>query len=206
MIGVPGRSPLLLASGSPRRRELLQQVGVEFSVVAHHVDETPRSKESSRDYVVRMALEKARCAADRAGPGQVVLGADTAVVLDEQILSKPAGREDAVRMLLSLSGRTHQVCSAIALCGQGLAETRLNVTAVTFRPLSWAEADAYWRTGEPADKAGAYGIQGIGALFVSRIEGSYSGVVGLPLVETASLLADAGIVTALGRAGRSELE
>jgi len=204
MIAESGGSPLLLASASPRRRQLLQQIGVEFSVVTHRVNETPHCDEEAREYVVRMALEKARHAASRAGPEQIVLGADTAVVLGDHILGKPSGREEALRTLMALSGRTHEVCSAVAVCGRSFARTRLNVTAVTFRSLSRAEAAAYWRTGEPSDKAGSYGIQGIGALLVSRIEGSYSAVVGLPLVETAALLAEAGIATALDRVDRSE--
>lgn len=193
---------LLLASASPRRSELLQQIGVRFSTVVHEVDETPRSEEMAFDYVQRMAREKACCAMSRATPGHVVLGADTAVVLDGQILGKPRDRADAVRTLLALSGRSHQVCSAVALCDGSRTEMRLSVTDVTFRPLSRSEAEAYWGTGEPADKAGAYGIQGVGALFVSRIEGSYSGVVGLPLHETAQLLDGFGIATALGGGNR----
>lgn len=191
------RPALLLASASPRRRELLQQVGICFATVAHNVDETPVNGEMATGYVERMAREKACCAASHAAPGHVVLGADTAVVLDGRILGKPRDREDAVETLLALSGRSHQVCSAVAVCGGGRTETRLSVTEVTFRPLSQDEAEAYWLTGEPTDKAGSYGIQGAGALFVARMEGSYSGVVGLPLYETAQLLGQFGIATAL---------
>lgn len=203
-MSVSSRPALLLASASPRRHELLQQIGVRFAPVAHEVDETPRSGEVATDYVQRMAREKARCAASRTVPGRVVLGADTAVVLDGQILGKPRDRADAVKTLLALAGRSHQVCSAVALCDGGRTETRLSLTEVMFRPLSRGEAEAYWETGEPADKAGSYGIQGVGALFVTRIEGSYSAVVGLPLHETAQLLDEFGIATALGGGTRDE--
>ncbi|MEX1197701.1 MAG: Maf family protein [Pseudohongiellaceae bacterium] len=191
------RPGLLLASASPRRHELLRQIGVRFATVTHTVDETPRSREVASDYVLRMAREKARCGASRAEPGHVVLGADTAVVLDGRILGKPRDRADAVKTLLTLADRPHQVCSAVALSDGDRMETRLSVTEVVFGSLSSSEAEAYWETGEPADKAGSYGIQGVGALFVTRIEGSYSGVVGLPLYETARLLAQFGIATAL---------
>lgn len=194
---VSSRSALLLASASPRRSALLRQIGVRFATVAHDVDETPRSGEEATGYVLRMASEKARCAASRAEPGHVVLGADTAVVLDGRILGKPRDRADAVKTLRALSDRTHQVCSAVALCDGSRTETRLSVTDVVFAPVSRDGAEAYWKTGEPADKAGSYGIQGAGALFVARIEGSYSGVVGLPLFETSQLLAEFGIATAL---------
>lgn len=203
-MSVPQDSVLLLASASPRRRDLLQQIGVPFDIAAHDVDETPRNGEKASDYVLRMACEKARCAVSRAEPGHVVLGADTAVVLDGRILGKPRDRADAVETLLALSGRSHQVCSAVALCDGGRTETRLSVTDVVFGSVSRSEAEAYWETGEPADKAGSYGIQGAGALFVARIGGSYSGVVGLPLYETARLLVEFGIATALETGSRHE--
>ncbi len=189
--------PLLLASASPRRRELLTQIGVRFDLAAHDVDETPRGTEPPDDYVLRMAVEKAVWAADSAARDQAVLGADTTVVLDGQALGKPRHRDHALEMLAALSGRSHQVCSAVAVCKAGETRTALSVTEVVFRRLSRQEALAYWCTGEPEDKAGAYAIQGIGALFVTRIAGSYSGVVGLPLRETAQLLTTFGVPTAL---------
>lgn len=180
-----------LASKSPRRQELLRQLGYEFEVVAADVDETPRAGEAPRDYAVRMASEKARAArAPRALP---VLGADTDVVLDGRILGKPANREDALAMLAALSGRTHEVCSGVALLRGTELLTAVSVTQVTFGTISLDEAQHYWASGEPADKAGAYGIQGLGAQFVKEIRGSYSGVVGLPLYETARLLKQMGI-------------
>ncbi len=182
---------LILASQSPRRAELLHQIGVDFRVEPAHIDETPHPGESPADYVVRMALEKARAVHSR-HPGERVLGADTSVILDNRILGKPADREEGIAMLLALGGREHQVLTAVALAGahQGQA---LSASRVRFRPIGHAEAARYWATGEPADKAGGYAIQGLGAVFVEHIEGSYSGIMGLPLFETAQLLADAGL-------------
>ena len=194
-------APLLLASGSPRRRELLEQIGVRFDVIAHDVDETPRPAENPEDYVRRMAEEKAASGAALSGVDSPVLGSDTAVIRDGAILGKPRDREHALSMLRSLSGRRHHVCSAVSLCVAGRLRTRLSVTTVCFRDLEEQELAAYWRTGEPAGKAGAYAIQGIAALFVTSIQGSYTGVVGLPLAETAELLHDAGVATALEREG-----
>ncbi|MGM0632417.1 MAG: Maf family protein [Pseudomonadota bacterium] len=191
------RLPLLLASASPRRRELLTQIGVRFELATHDVDETPRRAEPPEDYVLRMALEKAMWVADRAATDQAVLGADTTVVLDGQALGKPRHREHALEMLAALSGRSHQVWSAVAVSKAGETRTALSMTEVEFRDLSRQEALAYWHTGEPGDKAGAYAIQGVGALFVTRMTGSYSGVVGLPLQETAQLLIAFGVPTAL---------
>jgi septum formation protein len=184
---------LILASTSPRRRELLAQLGVAFEVVAVDVDESCRAGESPEGYVMRLALEKARAgvtAARRVAP--LVLGADTAVVLDGEILQKPAGRDDALAMLARLSGRTHRVLSGVALAGR-CEYTRMSDSLVTFREIGARERIAYWETGEPADKAGAYAIQGLGAVFVRRLQGSYSGVVGLPLYETAEMLTQCGI-------------
>ncbi len=184
---------LYLASRSPRRSELLSQIGVTHEVVTVDVDESPLAGESPADYVVRLALEKAAAgrAATQHSP-QPVLAADTAVVVDGEILGKPADRADAVTMLTRLSGRSHEVLTGIALAGKEL-KSRLSVSQVTFRPITVAEADAYWLSGEPADKAGGYAIQGLGAVFVSHLEGSFSGVVGLPLFTTAELLRGAGI-------------
>lgn len=178
-----------LASASPRRRELLAQIGVACVVQAAHVDETRLPNESARDYVVRLARTKAQVvyARDAALP---VLGADTTVALGEEIFGKPASRAGAVAMLMRLSGRTHQVLTAVALVSaRGLAE-RLTVSRVTFRTLTEAECGDYWDTGEPRDKAGGYAIQGRAAAFIAHLEGSFSGVMGLPLFETAELLGE----------------
>ncbi|WP_312936852.1 Maf family protein [Pseudomonas sp.] len=185
--------PFYLASGSPRRRELLAQVGVPFSVLSAPVDETLLPGESAQCYVERLAQAKARAGfASLQAPG-VVLGADTVVVLDGQVLGKPDDADHAQRMLLSLSERSHQVLTAVALT-DGITTRSLCVsTDVALRGISSAEARRYWATGEPADKAGGYAIQGLGAVFVRQISGSYSAVVGLPLFETAELLGTFGI-------------
>ena len=179
-----------LASRSPRRQELLRQVGVRFELVAADVAEQRAAGQSPADYAVAMALAKARAATRHDRP---VLGADTDVVIDGEILGKPANRADALAMLQRLAARTHEVYSGVALVANGRAETALSVTRVTFGGITPAQAQAYWDTGEPADKAGAYGIQGIGAQFVKNIEGSYSGVMGLPLYETLGLLRKFGV-------------
>jgi septum formation protein len=184
-----------LASGSPRRRELLQQIGVAFRVVGMAVDEAVLPGEASLGYVARLAAAKAEAGWERSRDAHEVpvLAADTAVVLDGRILGKPADREDAEGMLRQLSGRTHEVLTAIALrTGQGV-QSRISRSEVTFRSIASAEARAYWETGEPSDKAGAYAIQGCGAIFIAELRGSYSGVMGLPLFETAELLQKAGV-------------
>ncbi|PLY13066.1 MAG: septum formation protein Maf [Sedimenticola sp.] len=185
---------LFLASQSPRRRELLQQIGVHHEVIPVDVDETPRPDEAPAEYVIRLALEKARAgrALTLEQAETPVLGADTAVVIDNEILGKPRDQAEALEMLGRLSGRSHKVLTGIALIGAHTS-TRLSVSKVTFRPISADQALAYWRSGEPADKAGGYGIQGLGAIFVSRLEGSFSGVMGLPLFETAELLRETGL-------------
>lgn len=181
---------LYLASSSPRRSELLQQIGVPFTLCIAPVDETPFAGESPCDYVQRLALAKAQAALASLPEGDaVVLGADTAVVLGQQILGKPLDRDDALATLRSLSGREHQVLSAVAVVSAQRSDVRVVSTAVTFRALSDAEIEAYWATGEPCDKAGSYGIQGLAGVFVTQLQGSYSAVVGLPLCETAELLA-----------------
>lgn len=178
---------LLLASASPRRAELLAQIGVRATRLACSVDEQVQPGELPANYVERVTRDKVQ-AAVRAAPGRVVLAADTAVVQGDRILGKPVDRADALRMLSLLSGAEHTVMTAVAVgCDQRIELVRVD-TRVRFRPLSNAEISAYWNTGEPADKAGAYGIQGLAAVFVERIEGSYSAVVGLPLLETATLL------------------
>lgn len=190
---------IYLASQSPRRRELLTQIGVEHDVVAVDVDETPRPGEAPAAYVQRLAREKAaagwRALAAQGLSPRPVLGADTAVVIGEgdeaHILGKPADAADARRMLSALGGRAHRVLTGVSLCGQRQRQrTALSATTVWFRALDAAAIDAYWASGEPRDKAGAYGIQGLGALFIERIDGSYSGVMGLPLFETGQLLTD----------------
>lgn len=189
---------LYLASGSPRRRELLTQIGVPFSTVSAAIDETPLVNEAATAYVERLAREKARAGYKHvmvSPPGDAfcVLGADTAVVLDGQILGKPVDEADALAMLMALSGREHEVLTAIALIDATRCETRVVRSAVRFRNISTQEAARYWASGEPLDKAGGYAIQGLGAVFVSGLEGSYSAVVGLPVCETAELLGHFGI-------------
>lgn len=185
--------PLLcLASASPRRRELLAQLGVPHVLAVPDIDETVLAGECAADYVVRMARAKARIAHPQ-GEGLPVLAADTTVVIDERICGKPANAEDAVAMLLRLSGRSHEVLTAVGLATRGEVNHRLSRSEVRFRHLSLTEAIAYWNTGEPRDKAGGYAVQGHGAVFVEHLRGSYSGVMGLPLFETAELLAAAGV-------------
>lgn len=186
---------LYLASGSPRRRELLTQIGVAFSTLAAPIDESVLAGEAAAQYVQRLALAKANAglATLNAPDDAVVLGADTAVVVDGRILGKPVDRADALAMLQLLSGRDHQVLTAVALTNDQRSEVRLVSSEVHFRPVSSTEAHTYWASGEPQDKAGGYAIQGLGAVFVSSMRGSYSAVVGLPLCETAALLADFGI-------------
>lgn len=189
---------LILASGSPRRAELLTQIGLAHEVRPVALDETPRPEESPENYVVRLAAAKAAAAFGEvgAGPGEALsLGADTAVVLDGRILGKPAGRDEGVAMLLALSGRSHRVMTGVAVHGERGCRTRLVVTEVLFRDIEAPEAEAYFRTGEGADKAGSYGIQGIGGIFAVSIRGSYSAVVGLPLAETEQLLRESGLDT-----------
>lgn len=188
---------LYLASSSPRRRELLTQIGLPFHIVPASIDETPESGESALAYVERLARSKALAGlnflAQRADV--CVLGADTAVVLDGRILGKPVDRDDALAMLQALSGREHEVLTAVAVADRDRCEARVVSSRVTFREVHGEEAERYWETGEPQDKAGGYAIQGLAAIFVSRVEGSYSAVVGLPLCETAALLADFSIAS-----------
>ncbi len=184
---------LILASASPRRQALLEQLGITFRQQVAEIDETPLDNEAAEDYVVRLALEKARAVRQHSvAEGLPVLGADTAVVVDGRLLGKPEGLAHARQMLQLLSGREHRVMSAVALV-RGREAVQLSVSQVWFRPLSGNEIDVYWRTGEPQDKAGAYAIQGVGAIFIQRLEGSYTGVMGLPLYETGRLLQDFGI-------------
>lgn len=188
----PALSPVLcLASASPRRRDLLASIGVAVKVCPVDIDEIPRTGEPAEAYVTRLAREKALAGARRSS--LPTLGADTAVVRDGEILGKPGGRAHAAAMLRGLSGRHHEVLTAVAVQGPaGLLATCVS-TRVAMRELTDAEIAAYWATGEPADKAGGYAIQGLAAVFVSRLEGSHSAVVGLPLFETAELLARQGV-------------
>jgi septum formation protein len=186
-------SPVVrLASVSPRRRELLTQIGVPHLVTGAHIDESVHPGERPHDYVQRMARTKAQTVWEQ-DPSLPVLGADTTVVLDGKVFGKPADRADALRMLSLLSGRTHDVLTAIALASKEGLAMRVNVSAVRFRALAADEIAAYWETGEPRDKAGAYAIQGLGAVFIESLTGSFSGVMGLPLFETSELLRAAGV-------------
>ena len=186
---------LFLASASPRRRELLAQIAVPCVTQIASIDETPLPDEPPAAYVERLARDKARAGLLALGERDdaVVLGADTAVVLDGRILGKPADLNESRAMLQALSGRSHQVLTAVALVGGGREAVRVVSSEVSFRPISEAEIEAYWASGEPQDKAGSYGIQGLAAVFVSQLQGSYSAVVGLPLCETAALLAEFAI-------------
>jgi len=183
---------IILASASPRRRELLDQINIRYQLNPVDLDETPFPNEAPLDYVRRLAAEKSAACVAQLGDGLPVLAADTAVVLDELILGKPKDRDDAFAMLRLLSGKMHRVYSAVSLRGREHGQA-VSITEVTFRTLTEGEIAAYWHSGEPADKAGSYAIQGLGGVFVESITGSFSGVVGLPLFETAELLSRQGI-------------
>jgi septum formation protein len=188
---------IYLASQSPRRRELLKQIGVKFRVLTPDVNEAALPRETPAAYVERIARIKAEAAwmriAERRMARRPVLAADTAVVLGRRILGKPGSDTEAKAMLKALSGRTHQVLTAVALAHENKLKLATAISAVTFRRLAPNEIAHYVASGEPHDKAGAYGIQGLAATFIARIEGSYSGVMGLPLFETANLLKTFGI-------------
>jgi septum formation protein len=183
---------IILASASPRRKELLAQIKVAAIIHPVGLDETTLPDEKPSAYVQRVAAEKSALCAGMLKSDLPVLAADTAVVIDGWIMGKPKNQEEGLAMLTRLSGRTHQVYSAISLRGKQHWQA-LSITEVTFMKLGQDKILAYWRTGEPVDKAGAYAIQGLGGLFVESIKGSYSGVMGLPLFETAELLAKQGI-------------
>jgi septum formation protein len=181
---------IVLASASPRRRELLDQLGIAHEALPTNIDETPLPGEAPAQLARRLASAKALEGRRLDGGRLPVLGADTVVTADGVLYGKPADRRDAVRMLVALGGRDHQVLTAVAVAppgNEGVTEA-LSTTTVRMRAISTAEAGAYWDTGEPAGKAGAYAIQGLGAMFIEHICGSYSGVMGLPLYETAGLL------------------
>ena len=182
---------LFLASSSPRRAEILDVLGIQFTASGVNLNEERAAGETPQTMVVRLATEKANAASlKQAG---AVLAADTAVVVDASVLGKPRDQSDALDMLARLSGRSHLVMTGVALCWDAGMQTALSVSEVTFREIDPDEALAYWQSGEPSDKAGAYAIQGLGGVFVEAIRGSYSGVVGLPVFETAELLAAADI-------------
>lgn len=191
-------SELVLASASPRRRELLAQIGVACRVQPAAIDETPHAGEAPADYVLRVAKEKAAAVAASLSPAVPVLAADTTVVIEDDVLGKPADAMDALAMLARLSGRTHEVMTAVCLALDGALHSECVTTEVTFVSLDRETCEAYLATDEPWDKAGAYAIQGRGAVLVKRIHGSYSNVVGLPLAETWQLLLAHGVVAGLG--------
>jgi septum formation protein len=196
---------LCLASMSPRRRELLQQIGVSPLVRAPHIDETVLPGEPAADYVVRMARTKALSIYQHGG-ALPVLAADTVVVIDALILGKPTSAAEGIAMLERLSGRAHAVLTAVALAAHEELAFRLSSSEVRFRTLSRAECLSYWDSGESHDKAGGYAVQGRGAVFIEYLSGSYSGVMGLPLYETAELLRAAGVPYWLDGARRGSLQ
>lgn len=196
---------LYLASASPRRREILTTLGLAFSWGGVALAERRHGNETADAMVLRLAGAKAMAAeaAEAAGAAAAVIGADTAVVLGDRVFGKPSGPDDALAMLGALSGRTHRVVTGVAVCSPRGLDTALSATDVRFREIRPDEALAYWQSGEPRDKAGAYAIQGRGGVFVEAIHGSYSGVVGLPVFETARLLQAAGLdVLNTGRPSR----
>ncbi|MFZ1828522.1 MAG: Maf family protein [Candidatus Competibacteraceae bacterium] len=185
---------IYLASASPRRRELLRQIGVVYRLLRIEVDETPEATERPDHYVARLALAKAQAGCQALGRRKPapVLGADTAVVVADVLLGKPRNREEGLAMLAQLSGHEHQVWSAVALATPTRNAVKVQESQVRFRALTRSECAAYWESGEPGDKAGGYGIQGRAAAFIAELRGSYSGVMGLPLFETAELLREFG--------------
>lgn len=183
---------LILASASPRRSELLKQLGLVHSIQIANIDETPLANEKPADYVLRVAHEKSLAVHQQYAQGSVVLAADTSVVLGDTIMGKPDNLAHALSMLSRLSGTTHQVYSAVSLRGR-INQQVLSISDVTFRTLSEQEIIDYWHTGEPADKAGAYAVQGLASIFIQSIQGSFSEIMGLPLFETAKILSNEGI-------------
>lgn len=192
MTARPSSLLVYLASASPRRRELLAQIGVGCELLPVAVDENPKPGEAAPDLVRRLACAKLRAGVKAAPAGRPVVAADTVVTLDGEIFGKPRDRADAARMLTRLAGREHAVLTAVAVAANGREAVELSVSEVSFRAMDAAEIRAYCATGEPDDKAGAYAIQGLGAIFIAAINGSYSGVMGLPLMETAALLRQFG--------------
>jgi septum formation protein len=186
------KTQIILASASPRRKELLDQIQVTYRVHPVDLDESPLPNEAPLDYVQRLAAEKSATCLALLGDSVPILAADTAVVIGDLIMGKPKDKDDALAMLRQLSGKMHRVYSAISLRGQEHGQA-VSITEVTFRELTETEMLVYWHSGEPVDKAGSYAIQGLGGVFVESISGSFSGVVGLPLFETAELLSRQGI-------------
>lgn len=184
----------ILASSSPRRRELLASIGLEFDVMPSNVPEVHQAGEVPEEYVARLSRDKAAALADQY-PSRWIIAADTTVFLGDQLLEKPVDGADAARMLASIAGRTHVVYTGVTLvnAGSGYRETRVTESEVRMLPLSTEEIDWYVRSGEPLDKAGAYAAQGIGAIFIDSIHGSYSNVVGLPLATLYQMLRKAGV-------------
>lgn len=183
------KNRIVLASASPRRAELLEQIGITFDVVVADIDETAQPGESPQQLVQRLAIQKAEAVQNESRP---VLGADTLGLLDDSLLLKPSDKKDAINMLRRLSNRSHWIYTAVALTHQGTTRVRLNRSQVWVGNLSEDWIKAYWKTGEPCDKAGAYAIQGLFASRIVRIDGSYSGIMGLPLYETGQLLEQIG--------------
>lgn len=193
------RIDLHLGSSSARRRDILRALGVQFTWSGEDLDESPKAAEPVADLALRLACAKADAARASRPDTMAILGADTIVTLDGRAMGKPRDRDDALAMLADLSGRRHQVLTAVAVNSDGTTIAELSTTEVCFRAISADEAAAYWQSGEPQGKAGAYAIQGRAGIFVRSISGSYSGVVGLPVYETASLLKRAGIDVAVPR-------
>ncbi|MDO4696685.1 MAG: Maf family protein [Neisseria sp.] len=195
------RPTVYLASGSPRRREILENLGFSVERLSSDIDETPFANENAERYVLRMAQEKNRAAlhirqaTHDTPPPFPVLSADTAVALNGYILGKPENNRQAAEMLRSLSGGTHQVLTAVCISFQGRTKHCVQISNVFFKTLSETEIAAYIRSGEPTDKAGAYGIQGLGGVFIDHLSGSFTGVMGLPVRETCALLSDLGCAT-----------
>lgn len=183
---------ILLASKSPRRRELLSQIGVGYITAKVNVPEQLMIGEKAEDYVRRLALDKSR-AGSKVQPELPSLGADTIVCCDDVILEKPADRDDCLRMLRMLSNRSHKVMTSVAICFGDTEWVECSTTEVSFRKIADEEIEHYWQTGEPSDKAGSYAIQGMGAVFVTKLNGSYSGVVGLPIEIVSAMLSTLGI-------------
>ena len=193
---------IYLASQSPRRRALIEQLGIHYQSLDVEVDESPQPEEAPAGFVARLALEKAWAGWQLVMKQSIpVVGADTCILLDQQIIGKPDNREQSIELLKRYSGRTHQVATGVAIVGPAMGKpgaeivqhVRVNTSTVTFRPITHEECEQYWETGEPQGKAGGYAIQGKAAVFIEKLEGSYSGVMGLPLFEFAELIAMYGI-------------
>lgn len=181
---------IYLASQSPRRKALLSQLGIQFDIISAEIDETPYVNEPPADHVNRLAIEKAKAGWQVSDKTRAVLGSDTIVVIGQTILGKPKNEQDAINTLLSLSDKTHQVMTSVALVQNEKIQYELVISEVEFGAINAAQALSYWQTGEPKDKAGSYAIQGLGGQFVRRINGNYSAIVGLPLYHTKALLTD----------------